>query len=151
MPIYYARNTFETCCCWVRDREDGLKPLRKWLSEIGPSTRRLLKKLHVHDNGDYMAGYTELHASVSAGLRKFEARRPKPRIGGRKEITTASVMSLCPHEGDSDKVLFGLEALTIMGSLGATVAFNLKEGHEGFLDAGPKGDARRSGESRGGC
>jgi len=86
-------------------------------------------------------------------------RRPKPRIGGRKEITTASVMSLCPHEGDSDKVLFGLEALTIMGSLGATVAFNLKEGHEvrssrclqGFLDAGPKGDARRSGESRGGC
>ncbi|KAK1076264.1 hypothetical protein LTR33_009099 [Friedmanniomyces endolithicus] len=73
MPIYDARNTFETCCCWVRDREDGLKPLRKWLSEIGPSTRRLLKKLHVHDNGDYMAGYTELHASVSAGLRKFEA------------------------------------------------------------------------------
>jgi len=28
----------------------------------------------VHDNGDYMAGYTALHASVSAGLRKFEAR-----------------------------------------------------------------------------
>ncbi|KAK1818605.1 hypothetical protein LTR12_007037 [Friedmanniomyces endolithicus] len=74
LPIYYARNTFETCCCWVRDREEGLKPLRKWLSDIGPSNRRLLKNFHVHDNGDYMAGYTELHASVSAGLRKSEAK-----------------------------------------------------------------------------
>ncbi|KAK0938081.1 hypothetical protein LTR29_010305 [Friedmanniomyces endolithicus] len=74
LPIYYARNTFETCCCWVRDRDEGLKPFRKWLFEIGPSNRRLLKELHVHENGDYMAGYTELHASVSAGLREFEAR-----------------------------------------------------------------------------
>ncbi|KAK1067962.1 hypothetical protein LTR74_006054 [Friedmanniomyces endolithicus] len=74
LPIYYARNTFETCCCWIRDCDEGLEPLRKWLSEIGPSNRRLLKKLHVHDNGDYMAGYTELHASVSAGLREFEAK-----------------------------------------------------------------------------
>ncbi|KAK0286378.1 hypothetical protein LTR35_004813 [Friedmanniomyces endolithicus] len=74
LPIYFSRNTFEACCCWVRDREEGLKPLRKWLSGIGLSNRRLLKDFHVHDNGDYMAGYTELHASVSAGLRNFEAR-----------------------------------------------------------------------------